>query len=237
MALADRIQEFLQRLTPLTRNCLLTELERLETSEGEMPGTAEILAKLRAEFRKDGSTQNRVNTPSRYFFAPLEPLLVDGAPEHANSGLIQRGSLAAIWEWISRDLLPTMARDYIKQVDQLILSNKPKEAGQVAATFQIKVVKYLENTLGSADGVEQTRKKLASYTASRSAFSDLTKMQSCSRARRPGKVQRRAACGNREFRHGCLRDNGVAGRARKQTPTPLHLRWRWWPVGSRNHGS
>ena len=183
MTLADRIQEFLQRLTPLTRNCLLTELERLETSEGEMPGTAEILAKLRAEFRKDGSTQNRVNTPSRYFFAPLEPLLVDGAPEHANSGLIQRGSLAAIWEWISRDLLPTMARDYIKQVDQLILSNKPKEAGQVAATFQIKVVKYLENTLGSADGVEQTRKKLASYTASRSAFSDLTKMQAVLRER------------------------------------------------------
>ena len=88
MALADRIQDFLQRLTPLTRNCLLTELERLEMSEGEMPGSAEILAKLRAEFRKDGSTQNRVNNPSRYFFAPLEPLLVDGAPEHANSGRI-----------------------------------------------------------------------------------------------------------------------------------------------------
>ena len=178
MALADRIQEFLQRLTPLTRNCLLTELERIETSEGELPGCAELLAKLRAEFRKDGSTQNRVNMPSRYFFAPLEPLLVDGAPEHANSGLIQRGSLAAIWEWISRDLLPTMARDYIKQIDQLLLSNKQKEARQVAATFQIKVVKYLENTLGSADGAEQTRKKLAAYTASRSAFADLTKMQS-----------------------------------------------------------
>jgi hypothetical protein len=71
MALADRIQEFLQRLTPLTRNCLLTELERLETSEGEMPGSGEILARLRAEFRKEGATQNRANLPSRYFFAPL----------------------------------------------------------------------------------------------------------------------------------------------------------------------
>jgi hypothetical protein len=183
MALADRIQEFLQRLTPLTRNCLLTELERLESSEGEMPGSAEILAKLRAEFRKDGSTQNRVNTPSRCFFAPLEPLLVDGAPEHANSGLIQRGSLAPIWEWISRDLLPTMARDYVKQIEQLTLANKPKEAKQVAETFQIKVVKSLENTLGSADGAEQIRNKLASYTASRSAFADLTKMQSVLRER------------------------------------------------------
>ena len=162
MTLADRIQEFLQRLSPLTRNCLLTELERLETCEGEMPGTAEILAKLRAEFRKDGSTQNRGSNPSRYFFAPLEPLLVDGAPEHANSGRIQRGSLAAIWEWISRDLLPTMARDYIKQIDELIARQQPNEARQVAATFQIKVVKYLESTLGSPDGAEQTRKKLAS---------------------------------------------------------------------------
>lgn len=183
MALADRIQEFLQRLTPLTRNCLLTELERLETSEGEIPGSAEIVAKLRAEFRKDGSTQNRASNPSRYFFAPLEPLLVDGAPEHANSGRIQRGSLAAIWEWISRDLLPTMARDYIKQIDKLIVANNQKEAKQVAATFQIKVVKYLESTLGSADGAEQTRKKLATYTASRSAYADLTRMQSVLRER------------------------------------------------------
>lgn len=183
MALADRIQEFLQRLTPLTRNCLLTELERLETSEGEMPGSAEILAKLRAEFRKDGSTQNRASNPSRYFFAPLEPLLVDGAPDHANSGLIQRGSLAAIWEWISRDLLPTMARDYIKKIDELIVANNQKEARQVAATFQIKVVKYLESTLGSPDGAEQTRKKLAAYTASRAAYGDLTKMLSVLRAR------------------------------------------------------
>ncbi len=80
MPLGDRIQEFLQRLTPLTRGNLLTELERLEICGDEMPGSAEILAKLRAEFRKDGSAQNRIGSPSRHFFAPLEPVLVDGAP-------------------------------------------------------------------------------------------------------------------------------------------------------------
>jgi hypothetical protein len=183
MSLADRIQEFLQRLTPLTRNCLLTELERLEISEAELPGSAELLAKLRAEFRKDGSSQNRASSASRYFFAPLEPLLVDGAPEHANSGRIQRGSLAAIWEWISRDLLPTMARDYIKKIEELIATNNQKEAKQVAATFQTKVMKYLESTLGSPDGANQTRTKLATYTASRMAYDDLTKMLSVLRAR------------------------------------------------------
>ncbi len=183
MALTDRIQEFLQRLTPLTRSCLLTELERLETSDGEMPGTADILAKLRAEFRKDGSTQNRLSMPSRYFFAPLEPLLVNGAPEHANSGRIQRGSLAPIWEWISRDLLRTMAGDYVKKIDELTAANNQKQAAQVAAAFQVKVVKYLESTLGSPDGAEQTRKKLAAYTASHSAFDDLTRIQAVLRER------------------------------------------------------
>ena len=120
MTLADRIQEFLLRLTPPTRFSLMTELERLETCDSEVPGSAEVLAKLRAEFRKDGSNQNRTNPPQRYFFAPLESLLIDGAAEHANSGRIQRGSLASIWEWISRDLLPTMTRDYVKKIDELV---------------------------------------------------------------------------------------------------------------------
>src|SRR5260370_34443490 len=108
----DRILEFLQRLTQVARNCLLTELERLELCGVEMPGSADIQAKLRAEFRKDGSNQRRAGDPARYFFAPPEPVLVNSAPEHENSRRIPRSSLTPIWERISRDLLPTMDRDY-----------------------------------------------------------------------------------------------------------------------------
>lgn len=183
MTLADRIQEFLQRLTPLTRGNLLTELERLEGCGAEIPGAAPILQKLRAEFRKDGSTQIRLNNPSRYFFAPLEPLLIDGDPEHANSGRISRGSLSPIWEWISRDLLPTMARDYVKGINELIAADKQREARAVVATFQTKVVKSLENTLGSPGAADQARAKLAAYTASRSAYDDLVKMLCVLRSR------------------------------------------------------
>ena len=180
---ADRIQDYLQRLTPLARSSLLTELERLELCGVETPGAVAVLDKLRAEFRKGGQPAKSVPDPSRYFFAPLEPLLVDGAPEHANSGRIMRGSLSAIWEWISRDLLPTMARDYVKDMNELIATDDQKKARQVAATFQTKVVKYLESTLGSPDGPDQTRKKLAAYTASHAVYDDLTKMQCVLRAR------------------------------------------------------
>jgi hypothetical protein len=180
---ADRIEDYLQRLTPVARGSLLTELERLEVCGSEMPGSAEILRKLRAEFRKDGSTQNRRDNPSRYFFAPLEPLLVDGAPEHANSGRILRGSLSPIWEWISRDLLPTMTRDYVSEINRLIAADDLRKARQAAATFQTKIVKSLAGTLGSPDGADQTRTKLATYTASRAAHGDLTRMLCVLRAR------------------------------------------------------
>jgi hypothetical protein len=179
----DPIQDYLQRLKPLARANLLTELERLEMCGTEIPGSAEVVASLRAEFRKDGSTQTRMSNPSRYFFAALEPLLVDGAPEHANSGRMLRGSLSPIWEWISRDLLPTMARDYATGITDMIGTDKKREAQQAASTFQTKVLKSLENTLSTPDGANQTRAKLATYTASRSVYDDLTKMLCVLRAR------------------------------------------------------
>lgn len=172
----NQLSEFLQKLTPLSRSCLLSELERLELCGIDMPGSSEVQAKLRAEFRKDGSSQARATSPSRYFFAPIELLLIDGAPGHANAGRISRNTLTPIWEWICRDLLPTMARDYIKAINDQVAANNPKEVLKVASTFQTKVVKVLENILASPDGAEQVRSKLAQYTASRTAFDDVAKI-------------------------------------------------------------
>ncbi len=178
-----RLKEFLQRLTPPTRSNLLDELERLELSGDEIPGAGEIIETLRAEFRGGGQSQKRNSPPARYFFAPLESLLVDGAPQHATTGGIQRGSLSAIWEWISRDLLPTMARDYIKNLNDLVAADKQREARQAAATFQVKVIKSMEGVLSSPESAEQIRARLATYTSSPATFDDLTKMLGALRAR------------------------------------------------------
>ena len=53
----DRIEDYLQRLTPQARSNLLTELERLEVCGAAMPGSAAILEQLRAEFRKSEQTK------------------------------------------------------------------------------------------------------------------------------------------------------------------------------------
>jgi hypothetical protein len=180
---ADRIAEYLKRLTPQARSNLLNELERLQLCGVDVPGSGALIETLRAEFRKDGQPQNRMGNPQRYFFAPLEPFLMDGDPDHPNPGRISRGSLSPIWDWISRDLLPTMARDYAEQMRSLIASDKKREAQQAASTFQTKVVKSLENTFASQDATAQARAKLATYTASRAVFGDLGKMASALRAR------------------------------------------------------
>lgn len=180
--ISDRLQEFLQRLTAPTRNNLLSELERLELCGTEIPGSAAVMERLRAEFRPNGQAPQRGLAPARYFFAPLELLLNEGAPEHANTGRIQRSSLSPIWEWISRDLLPTMARDYTKQMTELVAADKQREARQAAAAFQTKVIKSLENTVGSPDGAEQIRTRLSTYTASRVVYDDLVKIVAALRA-------------------------------------------------------
>ena len=177
-----QLWDFLARLSPLTRKSLLSELERLELCGVDVPRSADIQAKLRAEFGMDGADKD-TNSPPRLFFAPLNALLNEGAPEHPNSGRVTRGSLSPIWEWISRDLLPTMARDFVNQVKDLIAANKQKEARQAVTAFQTKVVKYLESTLRDTDGAGHTRFKLATYTASHSAYDDLVKIMQALRAR------------------------------------------------------
>src|SRR6516164_9457119 len=149
----------------------------------KMPGSADIQARQQEKIRKDASTQTRMNSPSRIFFTPLDPFLIDATPEHDNPGRIPRSSLAPVWEWIGRDLLPTMTRDFNAQMKDLIAADKQREANKVASAFQTKVVKYLESTLRSPETAEQTRTKLAAYTASRSAYGDLVKMTCVLRAR------------------------------------------------------
>lgn len=178
-----RIKTYLQQLTSQTRLRLLVEMERLQICDGNIPGADIILKGLRAEFGKSGQGRAHVGNPSSYFFQPLEPLLVDRSPEFINAGQISRGSLSAIWEWISQNLLPTMARDYAEKIRQAVTANNPREAQHVAVTFQTKVVKYLESTLAANGGVDRIRTGLAIYTSSRAVFDDFTKMLSVLRAR------------------------------------------------------
>lgn len=180
---SDRIREYLRQLTSQARARLLDEMERLRMCGGDAPDSNLILATLRAEFRKEGRSHDLLGNPAIYFYQPLEPVLVNNPPEHVSCGQISRGSLHAIWEWISRSSLPSMAREYSERMKQIIAAGNPGEARQLAKVFQTKFAKYLEITLASESGAAQVRAGLAIYTSSRAVMADLTKMLAFMRAR------------------------------------------------------
>ena len=172
----DRIQGYLRQLTPQERGRLLLEMERLQQCGEGIDGVDEVLQALRTEIRGSGQAVERVSNPSRYFFEPLQPVLVDWSPERANRGQISRGSLTAIWEWINQFLLPAMAREYATKAEHLNASNDVRGAQRAAAEFQVKVVKSLENMLASNGALNQARTNFARYTSSPATIDDLLKM-------------------------------------------------------------
>ena len=171
-----RIRDYLARLTPLARSSLLTEIERMQLYGEDVSAFAPILAALRAEFRKSGEAGHRLGNPSRYFFRPLEVLFVDRPPEKANAGQISRGSLSAIWEWISHEMLPAMAGDYCEAMKKALVGCHLQEADQLASGFQSKVVKSLQGMLASPEGATSAAHGLAQYTSSHACMDDLRKI-------------------------------------------------------------
>jgi hypothetical protein len=174
---SDQLKQYLAQLSPQVRGRLLGELERLLELGEPIPRTEELIESLRAEFPNG---PERISEPERFFFQPLDPVLVDGAPERANSGQIARGSLLPIWNLLKTDLLTTMAREYVTNVSKVLAS--PKEAEKLAAGFQKKALGYLDGTMRTADGRDMVRAALRKYTSSPATFDDLAKMFTVFRA-------------------------------------------------------
>jgi len=172
---SDKLKQYLAQLAPQVRGRLLAELERLHLQGEGLPRLDELIASLRTELLAAGQSHDRIGNPGRYFFQPLEPVLVDRAPERANSGQIARGSLGPIWDILTEELLSTMAREYITKAGKAISNNNRPEADKLASAFRKKVLGYLDGTIRSAEGVAVLQDGLRKYTSS-AAFGDLAKM-------------------------------------------------------------
>ncbi len=176
----EQLKQYLARFAPQVRGRLLAELERLHGQGETSLGTEELIETLRAEFREPGQGPERIGEPARLFFAPLDPVLTNGAPERVNSGQIARGSLGPIWNLLKSELLVTMAREYVTNVSKVLIN--PKESEKLAAAFQKKALGYLDGTMRSPEGVAMVRSALRMYTGSPAIFDDLAKMFTVFRA-------------------------------------------------------
>ncbi len=186
---AENLRGYLRQLTPPTRARLLAEVERLRQSGEDIPGVDIILAELRADARPDVPADappvDKLDPAGRHFFRVLDPYLTNRPPERANDGQIARTSLQSLWDWISRDLMASMARAYAGEIKQFLAGNRQREIDQAVLAFQNKAVKYLEGTLASATGADQARSRYGKHGGSAASFGDLIKILRVLKAREP----------------------------------------------------
>src|SRR5580704_709215 len=180
----EALRGYLRQLAPQTRARLLAELERLRQSGEDFPGVEIIVAELSSEPRApDAPPADRLDHAARHFFRVLDPYLTNRPPERANDGQISRASLQPIWDWLSRDLMASMARGYAAELKQFLAAGKQREVDLAAHGFQNKAVKYLQGTLASESGAEQARARLGKHGGSAATSGYLVKILRVLKAR------------------------------------------------------
>lgn len=187
---ADKLREYLRILKPEARALLMAELERGVLRGDGLPGTELILEELRNTLAppakgSPAAKPERVGNPSRLFFQPVEPFLVDDSPEFSHQGRIARASLTAIWDWICRDLAPDEARTYTVEVTQHLLAGEDTKAEAAARAFQDRVVQLIQGALAAARADDKARRRLAMQIGTPRAIEDVHRLGTILRLREP----------------------------------------------------
>jgi hypothetical protein len=178
-----RLRDYLRELKPEARALLAAELERGQLRGEDPPGAAFILDALRGASWQACRKLPRLANPQRLFFAPLEPFLVDDAPERRHRGRISRKCLEPIWTWISRDLMPKEAKTYSDQVHALLAANEKNGAEQVVRAFQDFTEQRLRECFLSITKDEKGAQRLVGQIGTPHALDDVRELAAILRLR------------------------------------------------------
>jgi hypothetical protein len=172
----EPLRAYFDQLPVETRTRLLAELELAQLRNDDMPELTEtVIEELTRGLRKSGAKLERVGNPSRLFFTPVEPFLVDGAPSAIRRAEIARGSLGPIWAWLCRDVAPQKAKRYSELATRALLGRDLAGAKGLAHAFQGNAVKDFERTIFTS-GADTVRDRLAAFMGPPRAFNDLLEL-------------------------------------------------------------
>jgi hypothetical protein len=157
---AERLRQYLGELEPATRALLIAELERGLLRGDEMPGGDLVLHELRRTMRDSGQTTARSGDAARAFFRSLEPFIVDDAAMREHPGRIPRATLQPVWEWISRDLLPSQVKIYSEAVSQALLAGDLTNVELLTGPMQDQVAQAMDAALSGSDN-DKAQRRLA----------------------------------------------------------------------------
>jgi hypothetical protein len=95
---------------------------------------------------------------ARMFFGPVEPFLIDDAPDHKRAGRISRVSLEPIWEWIGRDLIPAEAKALGDDINRALLAKDRVKAEQRTRALHDRALLRIREAMASVTGDDKARR-------------------------------------------------------------------------------
>jgi hypothetical protein len=171
---ADKLREYLRALTPQARALLLSELEKGALHSNSVPQAELLLRELRALLEGgEGELPDRIGAPAQLFFAPLQPYLVDDAPDFVHPGRISRDCVAPIWDWICTDVVPAEAKAYAEEVARALDANDAPRAEQAARAFQDRAVARIDALVSAARNDSRGMRQIAARIGTPRSQSDL----------------------------------------------------------------
>lgn len=121
----ERLRAYLGGLPETAKAMLVREIENARRRGEDVPGGDLIIAAIRApETEPPGSrtapataeVARRDADGARALFRPLEPFLIDEPIETRVPGRLARSTLASVWTWLARDLVPADAAAFCQAV-------------------------------------------------------------------------------------------------------------------------
>jgi hypothetical protein len=169
----EKLRDFLRDLKPGARALLISELERGLLRGDDLAGAEVVLTELRRSLRDGNAKTLRFGDPARMFFQPLEPFLVDDAPDHKHRGRIARSVLEPMWLWLSNTLMPQEAQAYSEQVEQALLAGDTDKVEHLAHVFQDRAVDRIKQHLESLGKDDRERRRLTVQLGTSRALEDV----------------------------------------------------------------
>ena len=169
----EQLREYLRSLGSAKRFALLENIERAMLRGENFPNGDLILTELRGAIRAPPVKVKRVGSPSRRFYDPVEPFIVDGAPVKVTRGQIARASLSPIWILIGHDLLPKETKSYTDAVSHALGVNDQKAVAAHVESFRALALPVIRKALASQETKNWLQESLATHMAPQRAIVDL----------------------------------------------------------------
>jgi hypothetical protein len=133
----ERLKDYLGQLPPQAQALLMREFERAIERGQDTTVAGLVLEQLRKLARGTvDEAAPRNEDAARLLFRPLEPFLIESKLP-VRPGQVRRSSLLPVWNWLIRDGVPELTREFQAALERMRETGATSELGQAVRKLQL----------------------------------------------------------------------------------------------------